>query len=95
MTKDPRYKNVKDLIQSGHIKTITGIFETEAISKVVVYKDLGIHNVRFNELLSHVNEFKLDDLFRLAELLEIDEWKILELAYNQWGQYKKARRKKL
>ncbi len=67
MAKDKRYIIVKNLIQSGHINTIAGIFENSAISKMVVYRDLGIHNATFNKLLSHVKEFKLDDLFRLSD----------------------------
>ena len=86
MAKDKRYQNVKDLIAAGSIKTIKDIFDSKAISKLKVYKDLGLNNARFNEVIDNVELFKLEDLFHLSLLIEIDAMKVLELAYNQWKQ---------
>ena len=73
------------------------IFESKAISKSKVYKDLGLNNARFNELIDNVELFKLEDLFHLSLLIEIDAMKVLELAHNQWmaknSKLKKTRQK--
>lgn len=94
MEKDVRYRTIKKLIQTGDITTLIEIFEKEIITKTKVRKDLGIHNERFNKLLSHPNKFLLDDLFRLAELLELDEKTVVDLAMNQWQKGNKALKKK-
>jgi hypothetical protein len=91
MAKDKRYTTVKNLISGGYIKSFQEIFDT--IPKSVVYKDLGINNVRFNNLLNNVDQFILKDLFRIAALIEIDEKAILDLVYIQYSQGKKARKK--
>jgi hypothetical protein len=94
MEKDVRYSTIKKLIQTGDIKTLTEIFDKEIITKTKVRKDLGIHNQRFNKLLEHPNKFLLDDLFRFAELIDLDEKSVVDLAINQWQQQKKALKKK-
>jgi len=94
MPKDVRYNTVKKLIQTGDIKLFRDIFEKETITKTTVRKDLGIHNQRFNKLLDHPNKFVLDDLFRLAELLELDEKSVVDLAINQWQHEKKNLKKR-
>jgi hypothetical protein len=94
MPKDVRYNTVKKLIQTGDIKLFRDIFDKETIAKTTVRKDLGIHNQRFNKLLDHPNKFVLDDLFRLAELLELDEKSVVDLAINQWQHQKKNLKKR-
>jgi len=94
MQKDVRYSTVKKLIQTGDIKLLREIFDKETITKTTVRKDLGIHNQRFNKLLDHPNKFVLDDLFRLAELLELDEKSVVDLAINQWQHEKKTLKKR-
>lgn len=91
MKKDKRYTTVKNLISGGYIKTFHEIFET--IPKSVVYKDLGMNSVRFNNLLKNVDLFVLKDIFRIATLLETDEKIILDLIYTQYSQAKKKYRK--
>lgn len=92
MTKDRRYKLVKDQISGGHLKSLRDIFEI--IPKTVVLKDMKIHNLRFNELLRDVSLFLVKELFHLAELIEVDEKVILDLTHNQYIADKKSRPKK-
>lgn len=82
MVKDKRYKSVKNLIESGHITLFREIFDT--LPKSVVYKDLGMNNDRFTNLMNNVELFLINDLFRIADLIETEKGKILEVAYNQY-----------
>ncbi len=87
MTKDKRYKTVKNLITDGHIKSFDEIFDT--LPKSIVYKDLGMNNNRFNFLLENIDHFDLKDIFRIAALIEIDEKVLLDLTYKQYQLNKK------
>jgi hypothetical protein len=82
MDKDRRYDIIEPLIVQGRIETFTDIFKY--IPKTVVATDLGIHSNRFNELLVKVEKFRLEDLFRLARLVDISERQMLELIYKEY-----------
>lgn len=88
MIKDKRYISVKNLISGGHIKCFREIFDT--IPKSVVYKDLGMNNERFTNLMFNVNLFLLNDLFRIADLIETDKKNILDIVYNQFVEDEKS-----
>lgn len=92
MSKDKRYNTLKNLISGGYIKTFGEIFDT--IPKSVVAADLGMNNVRFTKLMHNPVGFLVNDLFRIAALIDIDEKAILDLVYNQHVQDKKSKRKK-
>ncbi len=68
MAKDKRYTTAKNLILGGYIKSFREIFNV--VPKSVVYKDLDMNNVHFNDLFDHVDKFILKDIFRIAVLLE-------------------------
>lgn len=91
MVKDRRYKTIKNLIEDGHITAFREIFDT--LPKSVLYKDLRMNNTRFNNLLEHVEQFLLNDLFRIAELIETEKANIVKLVLNQFDA--DNRRKKL
>lgn len=82
MIKDKRYKTIKNLIESGHITLFREIFDT--LPKSIVYKDLGMNNDRFTNLMNNVELFLLNDLFRIADLIETEKRNILEAVYNQY-----------
>lgn len=82
MVKDRRYKTIKNLIESGHISLFSEIFDT--LPKSVLYKDLGINNTRFNNLLGKVEQFLLNDIFRIADLIETSRENVLKLILNQY-----------
>jgi hypothetical protein len=92
MTKDRRYTIVKNEILGGHVKTFREIFDI--IPKTVVTKDMKIHNIRFNMLIDNVSRFELDELYRLAALLDLEEKVILDLAHAQFLAEKKSKKKK-
>lgn len=92
MVKDKRYINAKNLILGGHIKTFRELFD--AVPKTVIAQDLGINNVRFNDIMNDVGRFFIKDMFKLAELMDIPEIEIMKLICNQHVADKKGRRKK-
>lgn len=92
MVKDKRYTNAKNLILAGHVKTFRDLFDS--VPKSVIARDLGINNVRFNELMNDVGRFFVKDMFKLAELLDIPEIEVMKLICNQHGADRKGKRKK-
>ena len=82
MIKDKRYKTIKNLIETGHITLFREIFDI--LPKSIIYKDLGMNNDRFTNLMNNVELFLIIDLFRIADLIETEKRKILELIYNQY-----------
>lgn len=87
MSKDRRYITVKNLISAGYIKTLNEIFDT--VPKSVVAADLGFNSIRINTLMASVDKFIVKDLFKLAELLEIEEIEMMKLVCNQHATEKK------
>jgi len=82
MVKDRRYKTIKNLIEGGHISSFREIFDT--LPKSVLYKDLGMNNARFNNLLENVELFVLADIFRIADLIEIEKSFLVKLVMTQY-----------
>ena len=82
-------------LHSGHIKYFREIFDS--LPKSVLYKDLGMNNQRFTQLMNNVELFTLNDLFRIADLIETDKKNILDIAYAQYqiDSTKKTSSKKL
>lgn len=92
MAKDRRYITVKNLISGGYIKAFREIFDT--LPKSVLAKDMGFSNTRITELMNNVHRFRLEEIFSIAELMEVDEKTLLDLIYNQHTLDKRAKRKK-
>lgn len=92
MERDRRYAIVKSLISSGYIKTFRDIFN--AVPKSVIARDLGINNMRFTKHMFNVHKFTLEDIFNLANLLEVDEDTIVNLVIQQYLLDKKNKKKK-
>lgn len=90
MVKDKRYKTIKVLIEGGHIKTLSDIFDT--IPRSVVAKDFGTNFTRFTRLIENPADFRLKELYTLAHLFDVDERKFIDLAHNQ--HLSKGKRKK-
>jgi hypothetical protein len=88
MTGDPRYGSIKVLIENGHINSIKDIFLY--IPKTTVYKDLGINFNRFDRAIIDPSIFRLEELFVLAELFDVDAKKIIDMAYDQAPAVKKC-----
>jgi hypothetical protein len=94
MLRDPRYKNLKNLIVAGHITSFREIFDQDVIPKSIVARDLGINNVRFTRLMFNVHKFAFEDMFRLATILEVEEQVITVLIVQQYLMDKKSKKKK-
>lgn len=92
MAKDKRYITIKNLISAGYIKTFREIFDT--LPKSVLAKDMGFSNTRMTELMDNVNRFRLDEIFKIAGLIEVDEKVMVDLVLNQYMVDKKTKRKK-
>jgi hypothetical protein len=91
MKRDNRYSLVKPLMSTGHIRTFQDLFKF--IPKTVIDKDLGMNYTRFTRLIENVDDFILRDLFRLADLFEIDELALLNLVHEQYQMDKKSKKK--
>jgi hypothetical protein len=89
---DQRYSTIKVLIQSGHIKTFSAIFDF--IPKTVVYRDLGVNFNRFSRAIIDPARFTLAELRTLAEFFDVDTKKMIELAYEQMISATKSKKRK-
>jgi hypothetical protein len=90
MVKDKRYKVIKHLIEGGHIKSLSEIFDT--IPKSVAARDFGTNYSRFTKLIENPANFRLKEIYTLARLFDIDERKMIDLAHTQHTS--KGKRKK-
>lgn len=79
-------------MESGHIKSFPDIFRY--IPKTTVYRDLGVNFNRFGRAIYDPKIFKLDELFRLAEIFEVDDKQLVDMAYEQAIAYKKMQEKR-
>jgi hypothetical protein len=82
MEKDPRYHSVKALIETGRINRFSEIFLY--IPKSVLAYDLKINNARMSTLIVRTEQFSLEQLFKIAELIETDKRVVFELAYQEY-----------
>jgi hypothetical protein len=90
MVRDKRYKAVKNLIDTGNIKSLHDIFDY--VPKRVVYSDLGVNYTRFLALINNPDRFTLKELITMAGLFEVDPKTMVDIAYNQWFEDKKAKK---
>ena len=88
---DSRYSTIKVLIESGHIKSFPDIFQY--IPKTTVYRDLGVNFNRFSNAIFDPSQFRMNELLNLADMLEMDPKKIIDMAYEQIVTMKMAKRK--
>lgn len=92
MARDRRYTTVKNLIDGGYLKSFRDMFET--IPKSVVARDLGMNNGRFTRLMHNVKKFTLEEVYRLAEFLQVEETIMLALVHEQYVSDKEKKIKK-
>jgi len=79
--KHKGYNTTKLLIEGNQIKEFRQIFDY--VPKSTVYKDLGINYTRFTRAVKNIPEFKLQEIYHLARLINIDEKILLDLAHAQ------------
>lgn len=80
--KDPRYEIVRVMLKKKRITTLQQIFKY--IPLTVVARDLHKNNNNFRLLIEKPGKLKLDEVFRLAELFEIDRKKLLALIASSY-----------
>jgi hypothetical protein len=90
MTKDPRYKTLKIMVETGNIKAFEEMFNV--VPKTVVAADLGINYGRFLDKLNNLQDFSLKELFKLADFIEVDNKAVVNIVLNDVE--RKKRRKK-
>ena len=76
--KDHRYATVRIMLERRAIQKFSRIFEF--IPVTVVCNDLGMNRTRFKRCLADPGHFTIEELERLADLLEYDAGKLIELA---------------
>lgn len=91
MTKDERYLGVKQLIESGHITEFKQIFTY--LPKTVLAGDLGTNNNRMTRLINNVQEFTLEELDRISQLIDVSYDAVNTLVNNQYKKSKQFRKK--
>mgnify|MGYP003578630125 CR=1 FL=1 len=91
MEKDIRYESVKVMIESGRIHEFQQIFNF--LPKSIMAHDLGTNNNRMTRLINHVEQFTLEELFRISHLLDINYKTVLTLIHNQYFGEKKTNRR--
>jgi hypothetical protein len=79
------------MIESGRIHEFQQIFHF--LPKSIMAQDLGTNNNRMTRLINHVEQFTLEELFRISQLLEINYKTVLTLVHNQYFGEKKTNRK--
>jgi hypothetical protein len=92
MQQDRHYKIAKSLILDGTIKTFGDIFEY--VPKTNVAKDFKMHYDTLQKRIIHPGKLTLEELTKLSELIEIDPMVIIKLAYMQYENNKKIKRKR-
>lgn len=78
MQRDDRYEIIRAMLDQGKIKTLNDIFKY--VPKTVVAKNIGKKVARFTRAMHNPEEFTLQELFRIGELCDLDEWEITRLA---------------
>lgn len=92
MQQERHYKIAKSLILDGTIKEFRGLFEY--LPKTNVARDFKMHFNTFQSRINHPGKLSLEELSKLAELIDIEPFKIIEMAYAQFESDKKSKRKK-
>lgn len=80
MGTDKRYNTVRQLFESGHIKSFSQILDT--LPKTVLAQDLKIHHSKFNKLISHPEDWTFNQLFNIAALIGIDKLAVIALVLD-------------
>gem|GEM_PF-1542559 len=78
------------MIQAGHITEFSQIFDH--IPRSVVANDLGTNYNRLARLITHTEQFTLEELVTLSQFFEIDSKIMVDLAFNQLIRKKGRRR---
>lgn len=70
------------MVEEGDITLFKQMFDV--VPKSIVAADMGKQNIRFSDLINHVERFRLQELFMLAKFFDLKEETMFQLAYNQY-----------
>lgn len=79
--KDPRFKAVKVLLNTGHIKTFSDIYKY--IPKTVIRNVIGTSGTRMDALVEDPGGYRVGELFKIAGLIGCDAKKFALMALEE------------
>lgn len=85
--KDDRYQDIRDMFNTGDIKTLKDIFEF--IPRYVVATHLGIKRQRLGRLITQVENFQVRELLELGGLFDLSVKDIFQLTAQSYAKRKK------
>ena len=91
MVKDNRYKAIKAMLDTNSFKSFKEVFQI--IPKSVVAADLGIQYNRFVKRINKPEDFSLNELIILSNLIEIKPSILIDLAMKDIEEKKKKIKK--
>jgi len=80
--RDSRYDLIKPMLSEGKIVSFTDIFKY--IPKTIVANDLGKKVDRFTVMMSQVEKFTLEELFRMAAACRLTKVQMFGLLLNEY-----------
>ena len=83
---DARFEAVQSMHKTGKLKSFNDIFLI--VPKTVVANKLGKKVDRFNELMSHVGQFKLDEIAFIGTLFDISANDMVQLWMKEYNMQK-------
>jgi hypothetical protein len=86
LDRDPRFRAVQSMHKTGGLKSFNDIFLI--VPKTVISNRLGKKVDRFNELMSDVGKFTLDEVAFIAGLFEISVKDMTELWLKEYSMQK-------
>ena len=91
MMKDVRYKNLKNLLEGGHIKTFQDMLDT--VPKTTIASDLSMHHETLDKYLAEPGRFTYNRISEIAVLIGTDFDHVHKLVMREFQGDKKARKK--
>lgn len=92
MAQERNYKIGKSLILDGTIKTFMDIFEY--VPKTNFADDMPMHHNTITSRIEQPETFTIQELTKIADLLDIDPMVIITLAFTQYNHERKGKKKK-
>jgi len=86
--KDPRYSTIQGLLKEGQIDKFTDIFKW--IPYTVVANDYRTNHNRMKKMSTDPSLWKLEEIYKLADLIEYDRKKLALMAVNQVKEMKEG-----
>ena len=87
------YSTGKKHLLTGEIKKLSELLEY--VEKTPFSRDIRTTPERFNRLLANPIKFRMDDIYNMAQMLDVDHKLIFELVHNEYlAKLEEARRKK-